>query len=196
LALPLALMLVAVVMCAGVALALSRMDLGFGGLVFSPDRPTAVAGGPEETVAIEPTATAQPSDTPQPTSTPEPSPTPAGPTFELLLVKFGADYLIVANNGEQDFPLAPLQLGDDVDAIPGFAWGIDDLEPGDCVVAMKANRRPNFPNDPGCAILGVLEGHPSAAFWDRSFGVYYENERVGECPKNEDTCILQIPIFR
>jgi hypothetical protein len=161
---------------------------------------------PQKTASIDPIETAAPLPTDQPT-TPPTDPPPATtqapqPTeslapdqaYELIFIKASGDFMIVANNGEENVPIRPLQLGTRRDAIPGAAWGVDDLEPGDCLVALRLTRRPRVPSETGCRVTGVLEGSPDANLWNKDFEVFFNDQLVGVCEKDEDTCRIQIPI--
>lgn len=164
---------------------------------------TQAATSPSPLATATPALTEPPAATQPPTpaethpATPEAPPTislPPNAAYELLLVKFSNDFMTVVNNGDENLPLGPLQLGTSRAAIPGEAWGVYDLEPGDCVVAVRWQRRPRLPAETGCRILALLEGSPNASLWNRDFDVLYNNELVGVCREEEDTCILQIPI--
>jgi hypothetical protein len=204
-----ALALAAVVACAAGLWGVSALrGLGIAAAPF----PTSGYPGPDTPGPSAPVETAEPTviiteipDTPTPPPTDPPPPTteapeatemlPADAVYELLLVKYSNNFLVVANNGEEELPLGPLLIGTSRDAIPGPAWGIIDLEPGDCVVAMRA-RRPRLPDEINCSVVGVIEGSANINLWNRDFEVLFNEETVGVCPDEEDTCLIQIPIRR
>lgn len=139
------------------------------------------------------TATATPTRTLTPTTGP---PTPTGPaSYVLLIAKHGEDSLFVVNQTTVAFPLAPLRLGDGRGAINGTDWGIDMLENGACVTAWKDKRKPRPPDGLTCNQVGEsLTRGGRDLFWREAFDVYYSNEDIDTCEKNQEQCYISIPI--
>lgn len=145
------------------------------------------------TATSTPTATASPTETLIPT--PEP-PTPAGPeSYELLIAKRGEDSLFVVNLTAADFPLAPLWLGDGKDIVEGEDWGVSTLETNDCVTVWKDHGNPQPPEGLTCHQVGEsLTRGTKKLFWKEAFDVYYDEELVGTCRKDQEECSIRIPV--
>ncbi len=93
---------------------------------------------------------------------------------------------MVINDGEEHFSLSPLRLGDGSDAITGDEWMVEELLPGECVVALKDTGRPKLPKNE-CDEIGerIFRSH-GARFWEASFNVYYDEIEVGTCKANKN----------
>jgi serine/threonine protein kinase len=97
----------------------------------------------------------------------------AATTFELLIATQGEDSLFVVNQGETDFPLTSLLLGDGRGAISGAEWGVDVLEPEQCVAVWKDGGNPRSPAVE-CDLVGArLTRDGPNRFWKSSFKVFY-----------------------
>lgn len=184
----------AALLCAGSVLAFNLLpNLNLTAMITTTTPTTVPSATAVPTEEIRPTPTTAANDTPVFTSTPVLSPTPAF-VYEITLTKHNSTFLSVANTGAGDFPLPPLRIGRGADAIPGIAWGIRDLEPGDCVGAVRLARRPKLPDDLNCRLLGMIEGNVQVRLWDGNFDVFYEDKKIGECKEKDDVCVLQIVI--
>ena len=112
-------------------------------------------------------------------------------SFELLIAKRGEDSLFVINQGESGFPLSSLRLGEGQGAISGVEWGMDVLQPGQCVTAWKDNGKPKSP-DVDCDPVGAnLTRGKADRFWKSSFEVFYNEQAVFTC--SSDWCTITIP---
>ena len=148
------------------------------------------------TATPAPTSTPFPSPTALPTLTPAPTLTPIKPTGEpagyaLLLARQGTDSLSVVNiTADYAFPLAPLRLGSGSGAIPGPEWGIESLQPGQCVTVWRAGAGPQAP-DVSCEPVGarVTRG-ANAGFNPLSVAVYYQDKLIDTC--QSERCMVQI----
>jgi len=138
------------------------------------------------------TSTPLPSPTPEPTDTVEPTATPMRDAYTLLIAKRGEDSLFVVNESPQAFPLEALRLGDGAGAINGREWGVDRLEPGECVTAWKDGRKPQPPKI-SCTQVGKrLIRRSAERIWKSAFKVYYLGEQAGNCA--DDRCTITIVV--
>jgi serine/threonine protein kinase len=148
------------------------------------------------TATLTPTFTSTPTSTltftPTPTLTPAPTATTAGAGgYEILVAKRGEDSLLVVNQGDGAFPLAPLRLGEGEGTISGTEWGVDALEPGQCVAAWKDGGNPELP-DVECELLGAdLTRDGPRRFWKSTFKVFYGQRAEFVC--NSERCLMTIP---
>jgi tRNA A-37 threonylcarbamoyl transferase component Bud32 len=136
------------------------------------------------TPTIAPTATAVPTETPLP-----PTPLPE-PLYELLFARRGDDSLFVVNHSGRALPLPPLWLTDGRAQVNGQEWRVPSLEIGACVTAWKDSGRPRAP-DVTCTEVGErLTRSGRDRFWRDEFEVYYDGQKVGECRKNQEQCVV------
>ena len=97
--------------------------------------------------------------------------------------------MILLNEGELDFPLAWLQLGNTPSKITGEEWGVELLRPGECVAAWKNPLKNELPKGVDCLVVGTsLERSGKVRFWTDSFNIYYQDEFIGACTENQDEC--------
>jgi hypothetical protein len=127
---------------------------------------------------------------PQPTLTPvQPPGEPGG--YTLLIAKKKSDSLFVVNQGDGAFPLAPLRLGDEQGAISGTEWGVEILEPGQCVAVWKDSGNPKLP-DVKCELVGArLTRDGPRRFWKSAFKVFYGQKAEFVC--RSERCPITIP---
>jgi serine/threonine protein kinase len=161
-----------------------------------------------------PTETPTPSVTPTQTLTPTPTntstetlPPTARPTlnpdaeYQLFFFKFNDD-LYIMNLGETDFPLGPLVLKNDRDELSGEEWDLDELEPGQCVVAQR-ERRGNDRGNPDRSVITIngrecdpigetVTRSPNNRLWSSTFEIYYEDELIGRCEDENNVCEIFI----
>ncbi|MCI0398971.1 MAG: protein kinase [Chloroflexi bacterium] len=171
-----------------------------GLLAGNGDTPTAQATGNTET-AGEPTptlaATRPAAATAAPTRTPPPATETltSGPlVYELQLVKNDEDSLFVVNVSSLDFPLERLGLGQEEDELEGEEWDEEWLSAGECVTVWKEQGNPR-PPAVSCQQVGDrLTRGPGEIFWGRDFRVYYNGERIETCRRNEEICLVTIPV--
>jgi len=196
-----------VLLAGGISLALSRWD--------SPSQTSVIGSISKSTPA--PSHTQTPSqDTPAPSPTPTPvsnvtsSPTPnisatlmsmrtqppsTPVTYELLFVGNKDDNLFVVNQGEQKFPLAPLEFRNKVGEFSGEAWEVDFLESGECVTLWKKEGHPKAPKDIECHQVGQrLERSASEKFWSERFEIYYQGKKIGSCETRKMVCSIQTTV--
>jgi tRNA A-37 threonylcarbamoyl transferase component Bud32 len=149
---------------------------------------TALAmGGSPATPTIAPTATLRPTATPTRTPTPEPE-----VLYELLLARHGDDSLFVVNRSGRAMPLPPLWLTDGRAQANGQEWQVPSLESGACVTAWKDSGRPKAP-DVTCTEVGEpIFRSGRDRFWRDDFEIYYDGHKVGDCPKNQEQCVVTI----
>ncbi|MGD2155352.1 MAG: protein kinase [Anaerolineales bacterium] len=106
--------------------------------------------------------------------------------FKIIISTKKDDSLVVINDGEEPFTLSPLQLGDGSDAIKGTEWLVNDLLPGECVVAVKDTGRPKLPKNKCDEIGERIFRSQGARFWEDSFKVYYNEIEIGTCEPNKN----------
>jgi tRNA A-37 threonylcarbamoyl transferase component Bud32 len=148
--------------------------------------PTGTAAA-QSTPTMAPTATAVP--TPLPTHTPTPQPEPL---YELLFARYKDDSLFVVNRSGRAMPLPPLWLTDGEGQINGQEWRVPLLESGACVTVWKDSGRPRAP-EVSCEEVGERLVRPGRErFWKEHFEIYYDGQKVGECRKNEEPCVISI----
>jgi hypothetical protein len=149
---------------------------------------------------------AQPSSTPvnfinqaTPTGAGDPGITPLAPSpsahvneFHLSLSAQKADNLLVINQGTVGVPLAQLRFGDQKGKLTGDEWGIEMLQPGQCVTVTKSPGHPEAPAAGQCELVGknLTRGGPNK-FWDSAFDVYFQNVFVASCDLKNTSCDLQ-----
>jgi serine/threonine protein kinase len=163
----------------------------FTALVLPTTVPTATY-----TATAAPTFTPFPSPTALPTLTPAPTLTPIMPTgqpagYALLLARQGTDSLFVVNvTAGYAVPLAPLRLGSGSGAIQGDEWGIESLQPGQCVTVWRVGGSSQAP-DVNCETVGTqVKRTDNAGFDPLSVPVYYRDVQVSTC--EAERCIVQI----
>ena len=142
-----------------------------------------------------PTATARQAS-PQPTDSLAPpsatlasitfTATPAPATFTLHIVGQGEDGFVLVNDSEQPFNLAGLRLGDGEAALPGSEWGLESLDPGDCVAAIKDKGDADLPEVDCQPVVDPLARDAKQRFWKDRFNVYYNDEQVAVCEPDKD----------
>lgn len=148
----------------------------------------------------QPTATLEPVQTP--THTPTPTPKPV--TYKFQIHRRGEDkgYLVITNTGSMEIPAALLTLQTDKARLDGSVWGVDQIAPGECVLARKkpkgngekekgkAKEEEVNTNNLGCDSVGIdvqIERELESIFKER-LTIYYEDEPVGGCGKDQQLC--------
>lgn len=182
--------------CAGSLLALRAL---------TPGGPAAVAASPSPSITVlaqatqlPPTTTVSPTptrppatETPPPTDTRQPSLTPS--IGVLVLARLSQNHLLIMNDGDRDINLEPLRIGDRYDGIVGQEMGIPVLEPGKCLAVAYPGKNFKPPANLQCRLILVVEREQESGFWIYGpFPVYYHNQLVGECNR-EEACVLSIP---
>jgi serine/threonine protein kinase len=162
---------------------------------FTPTETPTATSLPTETPTLTPTPTEIPTETPVPTETPLPelpTPTPAASSnYDLLIARRGGDSLFVVNQTADAFPLALLRLGDEAGAINGTEWNLELLDSGACVTVWADEGNPKPPRVT-CTEVGQQLTRPKVErFWEKAFNVYYQEQLVGICDKNQ--CSISIP---
>jgi hypothetical protein len=125
--------------------------------------------------------------------TPTPSPTATqtatviiSDNFNILISTNKDDSLVVINDGKEYFMLSPLKLGNGSDVIKGTEWLVNELLPGECVVAVKDTGRPKLPKNKCDEIGERIFRSQGARFWGDSFKVYYNEIEIGTCEPNKN----------
>jgi len=166
---------------------------------------------------VEPTASPTPEVdntiiTPEPSptlpppveATPIPQPTPVAEVpvigntenplyYELLIAKRSDDSLFLVNQTILPLPLGPLQLSANRRILNGADWGIAELQSGDCISAWKDKGNPKAP-DITCNEVERRTIGNKDRFWKESFEVYYGGQWLADCQKDQERCLVQIPV--
>jgi len=123
---------------------------------------------------------------------PTPTPTLAqSSNYDLLIARRGEDSLFVVNQTVEPFPLALLRVGDEAGAINGTEWNLELLDSGACVTAWADGGNPKPPKVT-CTEVGQRLTRPRGErFWQKAFNVYYQEQLVGVCDRNQ--CSISIP---
>jgi serine/threonine protein kinase len=129
----------------------------------------------------------QPSASPRPT---EPgilsSATPAPVVATLRIVGYREDGFLLVNESEQPFLMTGLRLGDGDGAILGSEWGLESLDPGDCVAALKDKGNPDLPEVDCQTVVDPLRREAKLRFWKERFNVYYNELQVAVCEPDDE----------
>jgi hypothetical protein len=136
-----------------------------------------------------------PTLTPPQVKTSTPTPLHEEPvSYSLLIAKRGEESLFVVNQTTEAFPLALLRLSNDTGAINGADWGIDALATGVCVAAWRDEGDPKPPQELTCDPVGTrLTRGKQDLFWKEAFTVYYDEQPIGICEKEQRECSVSIP---
>ena len=110
--------------------------------------------------------------------------------YKVQVAKEAKNGVFVINQGDASFPLTFLRLSNAKGAVTGEDWGIDNLEPGDCVVAWKDDHNPKEPKGIKCHQLVAQQSFEKPQrFWETKFTISYGNETLEEC--EDKTCLIQ-----
>jgi serine/threonine protein kinase len=122
----------------------------------------------------------------------EPSPTSVSSEFHLSIASQKGDSLFVINQSTVDLPLATLRFENGKNNLSGDEWGIDVLQPGQCVTVWQKAGQAEPPKGEQCKIVGKLlvRSGPNK-FWDSGFDVYFQNVHVASCDIENTSCDLQ-----
>lgn len=113
---------------------------------------------------------------------------PISTSFKLTFATEKADSLVIVNVGETAIFLPPLFLQQGEKTIKTSAWGVEVLQPGECLIAMKDKGKPKLP-DITCTEVGERQYLGAGErIWDKGFEVYYGSTQVDECAQNDDNC--------
>jgi hypothetical protein len=151
--------------------------------------PTVPAQTPSDTATAESLGDLSAGEAPTSVAAPATeAPPPAHPTYSFLIAKRGEDSLFVVNLTPAPLPLTLLRLHNKKGDIGGEDWGVSLLDNGACVTAWKAEGKPKRP-DVSCNEVGQpLEFAKKERLWGEAFEVYYGEQLLGVCQKNQDTC--------
>jgi serine/threonine protein kinase len=194
-----------VLLVGGISLALSRMDSPsqtsvIGSIIQdtpTPSRthtPSQTIPTPSRTRAPRSSATLSP--TPNATATLRTQPTSTPVTYELLFAGNKDDSLLVLNQSERKFPLAPLEFRNKIDEFSAEEWEVNFLQNGECVTLWKKEGKPKAPKGIECEQVGQhLERSGSDKFWTEPFEIYYQGEKIGSCETGKMVCSIKISVY-
>jgi serine/threonine protein kinase len=168
---------------------------------FSPNASTASAvetsvSLPKTKNTNTPLPTASETPTPTLPTPPTGTPTPKTAVYELLIMGRKEDSLVIVNQSEAPFPLASLRLeGKDDAVLLGLEWGLENLQPGECVYAVKDNKS-KLPEVECQEVGDRLPRENKERFWKHEFEIYFDGEFVKSCQgeKEKDGCSVIIEI--
>lgn len=127
-----------------------------------------------------------------PTATLVPSPTSNIYEIHLSLSLQKADSFLLINQGKVGVPLPQLRFESQKGKLNGDEWGIDVLQPGQCVAVLKKQGHSDPPTGAQCKIVGkLLTTSTPNKFWDSAFDVYFQNVLVASCDLENISCDLQ-----
>ncbi len=138
-----------------------------------------------QTDSIQPTAseTGEATAPAQPTAAPADTSTPV--TYQLLIAMKKEDSLFMVNQSGQPIPLELLWIGNNKGEVSGTEWGLNQLNPGECVTVWKDGGKPKAP-DVECNEVGeVLTREGSQRFWKDAFDIFYDDEEVAQCDSSK-----------
>jgi serine/threonine protein kinase len=146
-------------------------------------------------VATKSPQAGMPTSTPTQARTPTPTPLYEEPaSYSLLIAKRGEESLFVVNQTTEAFPLALLRLSNERGQVSGIDWGVDSLAADACVAAWRDEGDPRPPNNVNCDPAGEhLAYSKEYLLWRETFNVYYGEQLVGICDKNQNECVVSIP---
>jgi hypothetical protein len=113
--------------------------------------------------------------------------------FELLIAKQKDESIFLINQTGMPLPLEPLQFASKDRLISIEAWGIAQLGQGDCISAWKDKGKAKGP-DVTCNEIGRLSVENKDRFWRETFEVYYGGEQLARCDKDQERCLVTIPV--
>ena len=131
--------------------------------------------------------------TPSPESVPASAlDTPIAVSYKLLIARGGdGNSVVVVNLTAKEFPLSQLRLGSNSSVLAGSAWGVTNLESGQCVGAWKAGEAHEPPQGVNCELVGQrLERKKKDLFGGETLVVFYAGEQVGTC--SQERCSITI----
>lgn len=112
----------------------------------------------------------------------------------MVILTNGDDSLFLVNDGQGDFPLAPLELKNQRGEVSGEEWEVEFLRKGQCVAVWKDSRKPKPPKKLQCAQVGKhLERDQDHRFWTSEYEVFYNDERIEICKEYRD-CKFKIEL--
>jgi serine/threonine protein kinase len=120
-------------------------------------------------------------------------PTERPVSYELFIVRGGdGNSVVVINLTTDAFPLFQLRLGSSNSVLTGAAWGVTNLESGECVGAWKAGEDHTVPGGLNCQLVGTRrELKKKDLFGGETFLVYYDGKKVGQCDENQYQCSIR-----
>jgi hypothetical protein len=106
-----------------------------------------------------------------------------------MLLPKKADSLIVINWGTVGIPLALFRFGTGNNMLSGSEWGIDILQPGQCVTVIKGEGKFESPGGDQCVLVGkhLVRSGPEK-FWAAPFDVYFQGVSVATCDTKKTLC--------
>jgi serine/threonine protein kinase len=145
------------------------------------------------TLTPAPTLTAAPLSPPTASRTPTISTTENATGYGLLVARNGSESVFIIN-GTQDtaFPLELLRIGDGAGAISGSEWGIEFLQPGECVTVWRTGGNPQAPNV-SCTPVGTrLTRSEADRFHVLALAFYFDDRLIATC--RQERCFVRISL--
>lgn len=113
-------------------------------------------------------------------------------SYQFQINRRGEDkgFFVITNTGTVDLPLNLLYLQADKAMLSGSMWGIDQLAPGECLLARKEDKDDKKHESVNCNQVGSTAriDKEMEDIFKQSLNVYYENTPVGACGKEQQFC--------
>jgi serine/threonine protein kinase len=146
---------------------------------------------PTEGATTSPAATDMPALIP--TTPPTIAPTVVNARSYAITVKLNDNSVVITNITQNEIlPLAPLSISNDIASIEGSAFGVDALEPQDCLVVAKDENRMKKLKLTCNPVSSLFFPDANNSFWRGEFSVYYDGDLMEIC--TDKTCVVQIRI--
>jgi serine/threonine protein kinase len=143
---------------------------------------------------LPPTVTATPTTPPTNTPIPAATSTPVAdniPAYFMVLAHQKHDGFVLINTGKSPMPMAPLELVDNSSnhLISGADWGVDTLQPGECVGIFQQGTTPKVPSNVRCSPTGKVL-ITTTSFWTDPVTLKYNGAPVATCPLEPAKCAV------
>jgi serine/threonine protein kinase len=143
-----------------------------------------------------------PTNTPENVGTPvsivttqAPTVTPTKPVmYQLEINRQGKNigYLVLSNTGVTDIPVYDLSLRLDKSVLSGSDWGVQQLTPGYCLLAWKADHKGNdgLPKGVTCKLSGqtVAVSKTQEGVFREQLEVFSGDQWIGTCDRDQTLC--------
>jgi hypothetical protein len=115
------------------------------------------------------------------------TPTPTAVVYTLVIMTHKDESLVIANRSEGSFPLVELYLeGEDERTLSGAEWEIENLQPDQCVYAVKDKGKTKLPKIECQEVGERLPYEGRDRFWKEEFAIYFNGDKVDICEEEGD----------
>lgn len=119
-----------------------------------------------------------------------------GPDYRLKFWRCdNKNCLVIENTGSEDFSLAGLTLQGSSGSLSGADWGVDTLQPEQCVKLIRGeDAAGEMPAGAECDTVGQpVMPRGDQRFWENSFTIFYHENEVFDCMRRGDWCEVLVP---